>query len=189
MLSVVFLVTFLLGCYLINYKIITSRASRLKSKLDSLAGKEVMERLDTAIFHEISEIVNKINTNIYEDIIWHFCKNIHYERLWERDLLDQGKGVSFGGYRIKKIIQGREKEIYLETSLIPPKTIIYDIIKKGQGYKFSIYLEKEMELVNDNIKDKIKILVLIGVEYNQGNKDIYSPDVATIKEMEVSKDD
>ncbi|MDR3260153.1 MAG: hypothetical protein LBT51_11145 [Fusobacteriaceae bacterium] len=179
---VVFLITFMMGIFLINYKIINGKSVRLKSKIDGYMEREEMNNIETIIFHEMYSIEDRIKNDIYKEAIEHFIKNKEDIILWEIILPVDNNDYSLGGYKIKSILS-QKKEIFSDTSLITPQNSIITVLNKGKGGEFTINLEKLIKSYYSDITNQMTFKISIILEYNIGNTDITLPDIKSINEM------
>jgi hypothetical protein len=179
---VVFLITFMMGIFFINYKIVNGRSVRLKSKIEGYLEREEVNNIETIIFHEMYSIEDRIKNNIYKEATDHFIKNKEDMILWEIILPVDNNDYSLGGYKIKSILS-QKKEIFSDTLLVTPKNSILTVLNKGKGGEFTVNLEKTIKLHYNDVTNQMTFKISIIIEYNIGNTDITLPDAISIKEM------
>lgn len=185
LLITIFLITFIMGSFLVGYRMTHTRGQKLISRLNNLKVKEKKEILHTLAYHELYKIDKYIKEGKYEDSIDFFAKNNDQKRVWMKKK-DEVLHSSYGGYTLQKFLYNNSEEIY------PSSTgEIYErILDKLQSHfvekrKFTARMEKRIK--SSELEMEIIFIAIINVEYEFGNGDINRADAEYVKEFVVSE--
>lgn len=185
LLITIFLITFIMGSFLVGYRMTHTRGKKLISRLNALKVKEKKEILDTLAYHELYKIDKYIKEDKYESSIDFFAKNNDKKRVWMKRK-DEALQPSYGGYTLKKFVYNDSEEIY------PKNTAgIYErILNKLQSHfvekrKFTARMEKKIK--SDELDMEIVFTAVINIEYEFGNSDINRADAEYVKEFVISE--
>lgn len=187
LLITIFLITFIMGSFLVGYRMTHTRGKKLISSLNSLKIKEKSETLHTLAYHELYKIDKYIKEDKYENSMDFFAKNNSKKRIWLKKK-DEVLQTSYGGYTLQKLLYNNYEEIY------PNKTNeIYErILDKLQSHfvekrKFTAKLEKRIK--SDELNMEIIFTAVINIEYEFGNDNINRADAEYVKEFVISEND
>lgn len=185
LLITIFLITFIMGGFLVGYRMTHTRGKKLISKLNNLKVKEKKEILHTLAYHELYKIDKYIKEEKYEDSIDFFAKNSNQKRVWMKKK-DEALHSSYGGYTLQKFLYNNSEEIY------PNNTgEIYErMLDKLQSHfvekrKFTARMEKRIK--SSELGMEIIFIAVINIEYEFGNSDISRADAEYVKEFVVSE--
>lgn len=181
----IFLITFIMGSFLVGYRMTYTRGKKLISRLNGLKIKEKKEILDTLAYHELYKIDKYIKEDKYESSIDFFAKNNDKKKVWMKRK-DEALQPSYGGYTLKKFVYNDSEEIYPKNT-----TGIYErILNKLQSHfvekrKFTARMEKKIK--SDELDMEIVFTAVINIEYEFGNSDINRADAEYVKEFVISE--
>lgn len=185
LLITIFLITFIMGSFLVGYRMTHTRGKKLISRLNTLKIKEKKDILHTLAYHELYKIDKYIREGKYENSIDFFAKNNDKKRIW---LKKKGEmlQLSYGGYTLQKFFYNNSEEIYPNST----GEIYERILDKLQSHfvekrKFTARMEKKIK--SDEFNMELIFTVVIDIEYEFGNEDINRADAEYIKEFVVSE--
>lgn len=185
LLITIFLITFLMGSFLVGYRMTYTRGKKLISRLNNLKVKEKKEILHTLAYHELYKIDKYIREGKYEDSIDFFAKNNDKKRVWMKKK-DEALHSSYGGYTLQKFLYNNSEEIY------PSSTgEIYErILDKLQSHfveKRTFTARMEKRIKSSELDMEIIFITVINIEYEFENCDINRADAEYVKEFVVSE--
>lgn len=185
LLITIFLITFLMGSFLVGYRMTYTRGKKLISRLNNLKVKEKKEILHTLVYHELYKIDKYIREGKYEDSIDFFAKNNDKKRVWMKKK-DEALHSSYGGYTLQKFLYNNSEEIY------PSSTgEIYErILDKLQSHfveKRTFTARMEKRIKSSELDMEIIFITVINIEYEFENCDINRADAEYVKEFVVSE--
>ncbi|BBA49940.1 hypothetical protein [uncultured Fusobacterium sp.] len=185
LLITIFLITFIMGSFLVGYRMTHTRGKKLISRLNALKIKEKKEILHTLAYHELYKIDKCIKEGKYEDSIDFFAKSNDKKRVWMKKK-DEALHSSYGGYTLQKFLYNNSEEIY------PSSTgEIYErILDKLQSHfvekrKFTAKMEKRVK--SSELDTEVIFIAVINIEYEFENGDINRADAEYVKEFVVSE--
>lgn len=185
LLITIFLITFLMGSFLVGYRMTHTRSKKLISRLESLKNKEKNEILHTLAYHELYKIDRYINQGKYENSIDFFAGSSSKKRIWLKNK-NEVLQMSYGGYTLQKILYNNSETIYPNNN----GGIYEKISKKLQSNfvekrKFIVKIEKIIK--SDELDLEVIFTVVINLEYEFENDDIDKPDAEYVKEFVISE--
>ncbi|WP_176891700.1 hypothetical protein LIY46_01310 [Fusobacterium varium] len=185
LLITIFLITFIMGSFLVGYRMTHTRGKKLISRLDSLKIKEKNEVLHTLAYHELYKIDRYINEGKYESSIDFFAGSSIQKRVWLKKK-DEVLQMSYGGYTLQKLLYNNSEIIYPNSN----EEIYEKISNKLQSHfvekrKFTARMEKKIK--SDEINLEVIFVAVINIEYEFENDDIDKPNTEYVKEFVISE--
>lgn len=180
MLSVFFIITFIMGTLFIGYRIVYSKGKRIISYLEGQKLNIDRENIETIVYSELYKIDLGINEGKFENSLDYFARSKEIERVWENK--DGTILTSNGGYKIRKIFY-EGKEIYRAGNGNFYSKLVTTLKNGRVKNSFKIELEKNIE----NREIKLKFIAKVVLEYKFQNINLEAPDLEKIEEVVVSK--
>ena len=172
LLITIFLITFIMGSFLVGYRMTHTRGKKLISRLNALKIKEKKEILHTLAYHELYKIDKCIKEGKYEDSIDFFAKSNDKKRVWMKKK-DEALHSSYG-----EIYPSSTGEIY---ERILDKLQSHFVEKR----KFTAKMEKRVK--SSELDTEVIFIAVINIEYEFENGDINRADAEYVKEFVVSE--
>lgn len=181
LISTLILIIFIMGNFLLGYRIIFRKGERLNSNINSISINSQVHNLKILVYDELLRIDSKISSEEYKNGAEYIGVEENFNRVW---LGNSKNSFSKNNYQIYKMkINGSTFYTYKAEAYEDFKEIIsYNIMRSGLSENSLIVeLRKNFTKTNDN--SSILLTAIIQLEYKNGNKDPSSPDVEILKEF------
>lgn len=181
LISTLILIIFIMGNFLLGYRIIYRKGERLNSNINSISINSQVHNLKILVYDELLRIDIKISSGEYKNGAEYIGVEENFNRVW---LGNSNNSFSKNNYQIYKMkINGSTFYTYKAEVYEDFKEIIsYNIMRSGLSENSLIVeLRKNFTKTNDN--SSILLTAIIQLEYKNGNKDPSSPDVEILKEF------
>lgn len=181
LISTLILIIFIMGNFLLGYRIIYRKGERLNSNINSISINSQVHNLKILVYDELLRIDSKISSGEYKNGAEYIGIEENFNRVW---LGNSNNSFSKNNYQIYKMkFNGSTFYTYKAEVYEDFKEIIsYNIMRSGLSENSLIVeLRKNFTKTNDN--SSILLTAIIQLEYKNGNKDPSSPDVEILKEF------
>lgn len=181
LISTLILISFIMGNFLLGYRIIYRKGERLNSNINSISINSQVHNLKILVYDELLRIDIKISSGEYKNGAEYIGVEENFNRVW---LGNSNNSFSKNNYQIYKMkFNGSTFYTYKAEVYEDFKEIIsYNIMRSGLSENSLIVeLRKNFTKTNDN--SSILLTAIIQLEYKNGNKDPSSPDVEILKEF------
>lgn len=181
LISTLILIIFIMGNFLLGYRIIYRKGERVNSNINSISINSQVHNLKILVYDELLRIDIKISSGEYKNGAEYIGVEENFNRVW---LGNSNNSFSKNNYQIYKMkFNGSTFYTYKAEVYEDFKEIIsYNIMRSGLSENSLIVeLRKNFTKTNDN--SSILLTAIIQLEYKNGNKDPSSPDVEILKEF------
>ena len=177
------LIIFLLGNFLVGYRIIFRKGERLSSNLSTISIDSKVHNLRVLAYDEMIRIDRAISSREYKSGAEYIGLEENFERVWF--------GNSENSYSLNKYLlyrmrfDGKTCYKYGEGKRNFKEVILVNLYSAPAGnHIFTIEMKKILTNLKDN--SKVSLLAKVDIEYKKGNKNPLSPDIETLKEFVVN---
>lgn len=181
LISTLILIIFIMGNFLLGYRIIYRKGERLNSNINSISINSQVHNLKILVYDELLRIDGKISSGEYKNGAEYIGVEENFNRVW---LGNSNNSFSKNNYQIYKMkFNGSTFYTYKAEVYEDFKEIIsYNIMRSGLS-KNSLIVELKKNFTKTNDNSSILLTAIIQLEYKNGNKDPSSPDVEILKEF------
>lgn len=181
LISTLILIIFIMGNFLLGYRIIYRKGERLNSNINSISINSQVHNLKILVYDELLRIDGKISSGEYKNGAEYIGVEENFNRVW---LGNSNNSFSKNNYQIYKMkFNGSTFYTYKAEVYEDFKEIIsYNIMRSGLS-KNSLIVELRKNFTKTNDNSSILLTAIIQLEYKNGNKDPSSPDVEILKEF------
>lgn len=181
LISTLILIIFIMGNFLLGYRIIFRKGERLNSNINSISINSQVHNLKILVYDELLRIDGKISSGEYKNGAEYIGVEENFNRVW---LGNSNNSFSKNNYQIYKMkFNGSTFYTYKAEVYEDFKEIIsYNIMRSGLS-KNSLIVELRKNFTKTNDNSSILLTAIIQLEYKNGNKDPSSPDVEILKEF------
>lgn len=181
LISTLILIIFIMGNFLLGYRIIYRKGERLNSNINSISINSQVHNLKILVYDELLRTDSKISSGEYKNGAEYIGIEENFNRVW---LGNSKNSFSKNNYQIYKMkINGSTFYTYKAEVYEDFKEIIsYNIMRSGLS-KNSLIVELRKNFTKTNDNSSILLTAIIQLEYKNGNKDPSSPDVEILKEF------
>ena len=181
LISTLILIIFIMGNFLLGYRIIFRKGERLNSNINSISINSQVHNLKILVYDELLRIDGKISSGEYKNGAEYIGVEENFNRVW---LGNSNNSFSKNNYQIYKMkFNGSTFYTYKAEVYEDFKEIIsYNIMRSGLS-KNSLIVELKKNFTKTNDNSSILLTAIIQLEYKSGNKDPSSPDVEILKEF------
>lgn len=185
LISVVFLITFLLGNLLIGYLIVIRKGQRLESILSNFSYETDVHNLEILAYDELRRIDKAISTGQVKDGSEYIASHSKFGKVWLGNSQDS---YSTNRYHLNRM-RYDNKTFYLYSEneeKVNFQQIMEMELRAVYSHDAVITIEMKKTFVNSVDRRKITLLAKIDLEYHSGNKNPSKPDSEKFKEIVIN---
>lgn len=182
--TILILITFIFGSFLLGYRIIYRKGERLNSYFSTVESNSQIHNLKTLIYDELLRIDKAVSSGEYKNGLEYIGFEKNSNRVW---FGDSENGYSENRYLLYRIrFNGKVCYKYSNGEKKNFKEIILTNIYSYPYTKNIVTIEMKKTLHNPKDNSIVSFLAKIELEYEKGNKNPLAPNLETLKEFVVS---
>ena len=165
------LIVFILGNFLLGYRIIYKKGERLNSYFSTISIDSKVHNLQTLAYDELKRIDKEISSGNYQSGAEYIGFEENFNRVW---LGNSKNSYSFNRYLLYRIrFNGKTCYKYGDGDNKNFKEIILVNLYSYPYTNNIVTIEMKKTLTNPKANNQVSLLAKVDIEYEKGNKNLY----------------
>lgn len=178
------LIVFILGNFLLGYRIIYRKGERLNSYFSTISIDSQVHNLQTLAYDELKRIDKEISSGNYQSGAEYIGFEENFNRVW---LGNSKNSYSFNRYLLYRIrFNGKTCYKYGDGDNKNFKKIILVNLYSYPYTNNIVTIEMKKTLTNPKANNQVSLLAKVDIEYEKGNKNPLTPNSEKLKEFVVN---
>ena len=178
------LIVFILGNFLLGYRIIYKKGERLNSYFSTISIDSKVHNLQTLAYDELKRIDKEISSGNYQSGAEYIGFEENFNRVW---LGNSKNSYSFNRYLLYRIrFNGKTCYKYGDGDNKNFKEIILVNLYSYPYTNNIVTIEMKKTLTNPKANNQVSLLAKVDIEYEKGNKNPLTPNSEKLKEFVVN---
>lgn len=178
------LIVFILGNFLLGYRIIYRKGERLSSYFSTISIDSQVHNLQTLAYDELKRIDEEISSVNYQSGAEYIGFEENFNRVW---FGNSKNSYSFNGYLLYRIrFNGKTCYKYGDGDNKNFKEIILVNLYSYPYTNNIVTIEMKKTLTNPKANNQVSLLAKVDIEYEKGNKNPLTPNSEKLKEFVVN---
>lgn len=178
------LIVFILGNFLLGYRIIYKKGERLNSYFSTISIDSKVHNLQTLAYDELKRIDKEISSGNYQSGAEYIGFEENFNRVW---FGNSKNSYSFNRYLLYRIkFNGKTCYKYGDGDNKNFKEIILVNLYSYPYTNNIVTIEMKKTLTNPKANNQVSLLAKVDIEYEKGNKNPLTPNSEKLKEFVVN---